>query len=208
MRRLFATHADPSSSSKCRSLLFLHRCESVVADSIFICSHTPWGPRRPFVERSVFPRLVKGLTEQLPFYRDGTGVTRLTPHRRLSARCWRQRRVMSFIKLAVVKTKPVKLKSEAWEFWEEINYNRQADSPFAQSVHKQEWLKLNSVSLSFLHSTQISTREDSVRHLTGPVDKEVCGASGPVRRWRPGPQPGSRNPAGNVWLKRSSEREI
>lgn len=38
-------------------------------------------------------------------------------------------------------------------------------------------------------SAQVSSREDAIRHLSGAVNKEVCGASRTVFWWGFGPQP-------------------
>lgn len=48
------------------------------------------------------------------------------------------------------------------------------------------------------HSTQVSTREDAVRHIFGPLNKEVRGPSCSVFRWCFGPQPCCWNLTGKL----------
>jgi len=56
--------------------------------------------------------------------------------------------------------------------------------------------------LLFLYSsTKVPTREDSIRHLPGLVDEEVCGPSCSVFWWRLGPQPRRWDLTGNFRSK-------
>lgn len=58
------------------------------------------------------------------------------------------------------------------------------------------------------HSTQISTREDAVRHLPRPVNKEICGPSCSVFRWRFGPQSCCWNLTGTFIFKVKTSTKI
>ena len=108
----------------------------------------------------------------------------------------------------------------SWIIWASCYQTETVDIEFfAREVKHKTYYQIycwNSLSFPFVslfvspflhNSAQVSAREDTVRHLPGPVNKEVCGPSCSVIWWCFGPQPCCWNLAGNFISGLKKERK-